>query len=138
MRDTATAPLDLSAVAFIDLQSQRARIGARMEAAINRVLAHGGFIMGPEVAEVEKKLAAHCGAKHVISCSSGTTALVMALLAKDVGRGDAVFVPSFTFTATAEVAVLVNATPVFVDVDPETFCLDAASLARAIDTAKQT
>ncbi len=138
MRDSATAPVEIPAVAFIDLQSQRARIGARMEAAINRVLAHGGFIMGPEVAEAEKKLAAHCGAKHVITCSSGTTALVMALLAKDVGRGDAVFVPSFTFTATAEVPVLAGATPVFVDVLPDTFNMDPASLERAIAVAKQT
>jgi dTDP-4-amino-4,6-dideoxygalactose transaminase len=136
MRDSATAPVELPAVAFIDLQAQRARIGARMEAAINRVLAHGGFIMGPEVAEVERRLAVHCGAKHVISCSSGTTALVMALMSKDVGRGDAVFVPSFTFTATAEVPALVGATPVFVDVLPDTFNLDPASLERAIAVAK--
>lgn len=138
MRDSATAPVKLPAVAFIDLQAQRARIGARMEAAIGRVLAHGGFIMGPEVAEVERKLAAHCGAKHVISCSSGTTALVMALLAKDVGRGDAVFVPSFTFTATAEAPVLAGATPVFVDVLPDTFNMDPASLERAVAVARQT
>ena len=121
MRDSATAPIDVSAIAFIDLQAQRARIGARMDAAIGRVLDHGGFIMGPEVAEVERKLAAHCGAKHVITCSSGTTAIVMALMAKDVGRGDAVFVPSFTFTATAEAPVILGATPVFVDVLPDTF-----------------
>ena len=138
MRDSAADPADLPAVAFIDLQAQRARIGARIEAAIGRVLAHGGFIMGPEVAEVERKLAAHCGAKHVISCSSGATALAMALMAKDVGRGDAVFVPSFTFTATAEVPALVGATPVFVDVQPDTFNLDPASLERAIAVAKQT
>jgi dTDP-4-amino-4,6-dideoxygalactose transaminase len=136
MRDSATAPVELPAVAFIDLQAQRARIGARMEAAINRVLAHGGFIMGPEVAEVERRLAVHCDAKHVISCSSGTTALIMALMAKDVGRGDAVFVPSFTFTATAEVTALVGATPVFVDVLPDTFNLDPASLERAVAVAK--
>jgi dTDP-4-amino-4,6-dideoxygalactose transaminase len=136
MRDSATAPVELPAVAFIDLQAQRARIGARMETAINRVLAHGGFIMGPEVAEAERRLAAHCGAKHVISCSSGTTALVMALMAKEVGRGDAVFVPSFTFTATAEVPALVGATPVFVDVLPDTFNLDPVSLARAVEVAK--
>lgn len=136
MRDSATAPVGLPAVAFIDLQAQRARIGARMDAAINRVLAHGGFIMGPEVAEVERRLAAHCGAKYVITCSSGTTAMVMALMAKDVGRGDAVFVPSFTFTATAEVPALVGATPVFVDVLPNTFNLDPASLERAVAVAK--
>ncbi len=138
MRDTATAPSDLSAVAFIDLQAQRARIGARMDAAIARVLAHGGFIMGPEVAEAERKLAARCGAKHVISCSSGTTAIVMALMAYEVGRGDAVFLPSFTFTATAEAPAILGATPIFVDVLPDTFDLDPASLERAIAVAKQT
>ena len=138
MRDSATAPVDLAAVGFIDLQAQRARIGARMDAAIARVLAHGGFIMGPEVGEVERKLAAHCGARHVITCSSGTTAMVMALMAKDVGRGDAVFLPSFTFTATAEAPVLIGATPVFVDVLPDTFNLDPESLERAVAVAKQT
>jgi len=138
MRDSAADPADLPVVAFIDLQAQRARIGTRIEAAIGRVLAHGGFIMGPEVAEVERKLAAHCGATHVVTCASGATALVMALMAKDVGRGDAVFVPSFTFTATAEVPALVGATPVFVDVLPDTFNLDPASLERAVAVAKQT
>ena len=124
MRDASPAPIDLSAVAFIDLQAQRARIGARMDAAIARVLAHGGFIMGPEVAEVERKLTQRSGAKHVITCSSGTTAIVMALMACDVGRGDAVFLPSFTFTATAEAPAILGATPIFVDVLPDTFDLD--------------
>ncbi len=137
MRDSATAPVEQHAIAFVDLQAQRARIGARIDAAIARVLAHGAFIMGPEVAEVERRLAHHSGARHVICCSSGTDALVMSLLAQDVGRGDAVFVPSFTFTATAEAAVLVGATPVFVDVHPDTFNLNAASLERAIGVAKQ-
>lgn len=141
MRDSTTAPgepsaVELPAVAFIDLQAQRRRIGPRMDAAIGRVLAHGGFIMGPEVAEAERRLAALCGARHVISCSSGTTALVMALMSKDVGRGDAVFVPSFTFTATAEVPALLSATPVFVDVLPDTFNMDPASLDRAVAVAK--
>ncbi len=138
MRDFAEAPVTDRPVAFIDLQAQRARIGERMDAAIARVLAHGAFIMGPEVAEAERRLVAHSGAKYVVSCSSGTTAMIMALMAKDVGRGDAVFVPSFTFTATAEVAVLVNATPVFVDVHPDTMCMDANSLERAVAVAKKT
>ena len=137
MRDFAEAPVTDRPVAFIDLQAQRARIGERMDAAIARVLAHGAFIMGPEVAEAERRLVAHSGAKLVVSCSSGTTAMIMALMAKDVGRGDAVFVPSFTFTATAEVAVLVNATPVFVDVHPDTMCMDANSLERAVAVAKK-
>ena len=138
MRDASPAPIDLSAVAFIDLQAQRARIGARMDAAIARVLAHGGFIMGPEVAEVERKLTQRSGAKHVITCSSGTTAIVMALMACDVGRGDAVFLPSFTFTATAEAPAILGATPIFVDVLPDTFDLDPLSFERAVAVAKQT
>jgi dTDP-4-amino-4,6-dideoxygalactose transaminase len=138
MRDPAIVPVGATPIAMVDLQAQRKRLGARLDQAIARVLDHGGFIMGPEVAEIERKLAAHCGAKHVVSCSSGTTALVMALMAGDIGRGDAVFVPSFTFTATAEAIVLVGATPIFVDVLPETFNIDPASLARAITVAQQT
>ncbi|MSO72170.1 MAG: DegT/DnrJ/EryC1/StrS family aminotransferase [Rhodospirillaceae bacterium] len=138
MRDSVTVPANLTKIAFIDLQAQRARIGEkRMEAAIGRVLAHGGFIMGPEVAEVERRLCAQAGAKHVISCSSGTTALVMALMAKKVGRGDAVFLPSFSFTATVEPAVILGATPVFVDVLPDTFNIDPESLERAVAVARQ-
>lgn len=143
MRDTATVPLAPTQVTgapvpLIDLAAQRAQIGARIEAAIGRVLDHGAFIMGPEVFEVERRLAAHCGATHVVSCSNGTTAMIMALMAWDVGRGDAVFVPSFTFTATAEVAAVLGATPVFVDVLPDTFNIDPDSLARAVAVAKQT
>ena len=138
MPDFAKAPISDRPVAFIDLQAQRARIAEGIDAAIARVLTHGAFIMGPEVLELERRLAAHSGAKHVVTCSSGTDALLMALMARDVGRGDAVFVPSFTFTATAEVAVLAGATPVFVDVTPDTFTMDPASLERAIATARQT
>ena len=138
MRDSAMAPVALQPIPLIDLPAPRARVGAKIEAAIGRVLAHGQYIMGPEVAEVERRLSAHCGARHVIGCASGTDALVMGLMAMDVGRGDAVFVPSFTFTATAEAAALVGATPVFVDVHPGTYNMDAASLARAIGTAQQT
>jgi dTDP-4-amino-4,6-dideoxygalactose transaminase len=135
-----TAPqttADQKPIPFIDLQAQRARISARIDAAIAKVLAHGGFVMGPEVAELERRLAAHCGAKFVLSCSSGTDALLIPMMAKGVGHGDAVFVPSFTFTATAEVAVLSGATPIFVDVQPDTFNLDVASLARGILTARR-
>ncbi|MDX2143627.1 MAG: DegT/DnrJ/EryC1/StrS aminotransferase family protein [Rhodospirillaceae bacterium] len=142
MRDSAIARAQASTatprpIPFIDLQAQRARIGARIDAAIAKVMAHGAFVMGPEVAELERRLAAHAGTKHVVSCSSGTDALLMPLMAKDVGPGDAVFVPSFTFTATAEVAALMGATPVFVDVEPDTFNMDAKSLARAIATARR-
>jgi dTDP-4-amino-4,6-dideoxygalactose transaminase len=138
MRDSAPAPVGAPAISMVDLQAQRRRLGAKLDAAVLRVLDHGGFIMGPEVVEVERRLAAHCGAKHVISCSSGTTALIMALMANDVGRGDAVFVPSFTFTATAEAIVLAGATPIFVDVTPDTFNIDPVSLAKAINVAQQT
>lgn len=124
-------------IPFIDLQAQRKRIEAGVNAAIQKVLAHGGFVMGPEVAALERKLAEHCGAKHVLTCSSGTDALVIPLMAKGVGHGDAVFVPSFTFTATAEVVALSNATPVFVDVEPDTFNMDVKNLARAITTARK-
>ncbi len=138
MRDTATVPVTAAPVPLIDLQAQRRRLGTRIETAINRVLDHGAYIMGPEVFEAEKRLAAISGAQHVITCSNGTTAMVMALMAWDIGRGDAVFVPSFTFTATAEVAAIVGATPVFVDVLPDTFNMDPDSLARAIAVAEQT
>lgn len=138
MRDTAVVPVAPTPVPLIDLKAQRTRIGARIEAAIKRVLDHGAYIMGPEVLEAEKRLGALSGAQHVISCSNGTTAMVMALMAWDIGRGDAVFVPSFTFTATAEVAPIVGATPVFVDVLPDTFNMDPDSLERAIAVAIQT
>jgi dTDP-4-amino-4,6-dideoxygalactose transaminase len=124
-------------IPFIDLQAQRARISTRVDAAIQKVLAHGGFVMGPEVAELERRLAAHCGARFVMSCSSGTDALLIPLMARDVGHGDAVFVPSFTFTATAEVVALCGATPIFVDVQDDTFNLDPASLMRGIATARR-
>jgi len=122
---------------FIDLQAQRRRIGERMEAAILKVVRDGKYIMGPEVAELEKRLAAFCGAKHVVSCANGTDALVLVLMAKEVKAGDAVFVPSFTFCATGEVVVLAGATPVFVDCLPDTFNIDPASLDAAVDTAKR-
>jgi dTDP-4-amino-4,6-dideoxygalactose transaminase len=137
MPDPATTSPSPKPIPFIDLQAQRARISGRIDAAIQKVLAHGGFVMGPEVAELERTLAQHCGAKNVLTCSSGTDALLIPLMAKGVGHGDAVFVPSFTFTATAEVAVLAGATPIFVDVDKETFNLDCQSLARGIATAKR-
>jgi dTDP-4-amino-4,6-dideoxygalactose transaminase len=100
-------------------------------------LNHCQFILGPEVKAFEAELAAFCGARHVVSCASGTDALVLALRAMGVGPGDAVLCPSFTFCATAEVAVLVGATPVFVDVDATTFNIDAKGIARAVATAKE-
>jgi dTDP-4-amino-4,6-dideoxygalactose transaminase len=126
----------LPKIELIDLGAQRRRIGARMDQAILRVVDHGKYIMGPEVAELEKKLAAFCGAKHCIGVANGTDALLLALMAKGVTRGDAVLVPSFTFAATAEVVALLGATPVFVDVLEESFNLDPASLESAIVAAK--
>jgi len=123
-------------IEFIDLGAQRRHIGARMDQAILRVVDHGKYIMGPEVAELEKKLAAFCGAKHCIGVANGTDALLLALMAKGITAGDAVLVPSFTFAATAEVVALLGATPVFVDVLEESFNLDPASLEAAIGAAK--
>jgi dTDP-4-amino-4,6-dideoxygalactose transaminase len=127
----------LDALAFIDLAAQRRRLGHRVDEAISRVLAHGQYILGPEVAELEGKLATFCGARHAITCGSGTDALLIVLMAKGVGPGDAVLCPSFTFCATAEVVALVGATPVLVDVDEASFNIDAASLKQGIATAKR-
>lgn len=121
---------------FIDLKAQYERIKPRIDRRIHDVLAHGKFIMGPEVAELEAALSDFCGAKHTISCSSGTDALLMPLMAWGIGPGDAVFVPAFTFAATAEVVALLGATPVFVDVRRDTFNMDVESLKAAILHAK--
>ena len=118
---------------FIDLQAQRQRIAPSIDAAIQTVLEHGQYIMGPEVKEFEAALSAFCGARHVVSCANGTDALVLALMALGIGKGDAVFTPAFTFVATVEAIQLVGATPVFVDVDSETFNLCPVSLAEAVD-----
>lgn len=120
-------------IAFIDLQAQRQRIGPRMDEAIARVLNHGKYIMGPEVTELEDRLVAFCGAKYAITCANGTDALQLALMSKEIGPGDAVFVPGFTFAATAEAVANVGATPVFVDILHETFNMDPASLRAALD-----
>jgi dTDP-4-amino-4,6-dideoxygalactose transaminase len=124
-------------VPFIDIAAQRRRLGKSIDDAVARVLGHCQFINGPEVTQLEAELAAFSGAKHVVSCASGTDALLMVLMAKGVGRGDAVFCPSFTFCATGEAVALTGATPVFVDVDEATFNIDAASLKRGIVTAKK-
>src|SRR6202035_4858168 len=122
---------------FIDIAAQRRRLGNSIDEAVSRVLGHCQFINGPEVTQLEAELAAFSGAKHVVSCASGTDALLMVLMAKDVGRGDAVLCPSFTFCATGEAVALTGATPVFVDVDEVTFNIDANSLKRGIATAKK-
>src|SRR6201987_1899153 len=129
--------LRLQSIPFIDVASQRQRLGKAIDEAMARVLGHCLFINGPEVTELEAQLASFSGAKHVVTCASGTDALLMVLMAKGLGRGDAVFCPSFTFCATGEVVVLTGATPVFVDVDETTFNIDAASLKRGIATARK-
>jgi dTDP-4-amino-4,6-dideoxygalactose transaminase len=124
-------------VPFIDIGAQRRRLGKSIDEAVSRVLNHCQFINGPEVAELESRLAAFTGAKYVVSCASGTDALLMVLMAKGVGPGDAVLCPSFTFCATGESVALTGATPVFVDVDAASFNIDVASLKRGITTAKR-
>ena len=128
--------IDQRPIPFIDVAAQRRRLGSLIDEATTRVLNHCQFLMGPEVTAFEQQLAAFCGAKHALSCSSGTDALVMTLMAKGIGPGDAVFCPTFTFCATAESAALIGATPVFVDVHADTFNLDVESLKSAIKTAK--
>lgn len=119
-------------VPLVDLAPHHERVRSEIDRRIRTVLEHRRFIMGPEVEEFEERLAAFCGVPHAISCSSGTDALVLSLMAHGVGPGDAVFVPSFTFVATAEAVVLVGATPVFVDVSEETFLLDLESFGDAL------
>jgi dTDP-4-amino-4,6-dideoxygalactose transaminase len=119
-------------IPFIDLKKQFHRLEPEIRRRMDEVLAHGQFILGPEVAELERELAAFTGVRHAIACSSGTDALLLALMAHEVGPGDAVFLPPFTFVATAEVVALLGATPVFVDSDPETFNMDPEALRRAL------
>ncbi len=117
---------------FIDLAAQQRRIRKQIEANITTILDHGQYVMGPEIKELEKRLSEYVGVKHAIGCGSGTDALLMALMAIDVGPGDAVFTSPFTFIATAEVISLLGATPVFVDIDPKTYNIDPAKLELAI------
>ncbi len=121
---------------FIDLGAQRARISDKIDAAVKKVIADGRYILGPEVAEFEKRLGEYIGVEHVIACANGTDALLLPLKAYDIGRGDAVFCPSFTFAATAEVVALTGAEPVFVDIDPDTYNLNIAQLDAAIKAIK--
>jgi UDP-2-acetamido-2-deoxy-ribo-hexuluronate aminotransferase len=117
---------------FIDLKAQQKLIYPSLMTRIERVLAHGQYILGPEVAEAEAQLAAYVGVKHAITCASGTDALLMVLVAKGVGPGDAVLTTPFTFIATAEVIALAGATPVFVDIEPRTFNMDVHALEAAL------
>src|SRR5271154_524742 len=126
-----------TAVPFLDLPAQQARIKEDLRRRLDTVLAHCQFVLGPEVAELEGELARFCGAKHCVSVSSGTDALQIAMMAETIGPGDAVFLPAFTYTATAEVPLVLGATPVFVDVDPRTFQIDPGSLARRISEVRK-
>ncbi|TWG94752.1 dTDP-4-amino-4,6-dideoxygalactose transaminase [Mesorhizobium sp. J18] len=117
---------------FIDLGAQRERIKDRLETAIAKVVAEGRYILGPEVTEFEKRIADYVGVEHAVACANGTDALLIPLMALGVGPGDAVFCPSFTFAATAEVVALAGAAPVFVDIDPDNYNIDPASLEAAI------
>ena len=119
-------------IAFIDLKAQRTRLKDRIDTAVARVLDHGGYVLGPEVGQFEAQLAAFGGARHALSCANGTDALALPLMAWGIGRGDAVFCPSFTFAATAEVVPWTGATPVFVDILPDTYNMDPAHLEQAI------
>lgn len=123
------------AVRFLDLQAQRRALGERLDAALQRVLDHGSFILGAEVSELEDRLAAFAGAAHAVTCGNGTDALLLAMLAQGIGPGDAVFVPTLSFVATAEAAARTGATPVFVDVRPDAFDIDPHSLAAAVPAA---
>ncbi|HNY51601.1 MAG TPA: DegT/DnrJ/EryC1/StrS aminotransferase family protein [Smithella sp.] len=121
---------------FIDLKTQQARIQEKIKRNIQKVLNHGSYILGPEVKDLEEKLAKYVGVKHAIACASGTDALLMALMAYDIKPGDAIFTTPFTFIATAEVIALLGATPIFVDIDPKTYNIDPAKLDLAIKALK--
>ena len=123
-------------IPFIDLGAQQARIRDKVDAGIATVLGHGAYIMGPEVGALEERLAAYAGVRHCISCSSGTDALILALLAQGLRPGQGVIVPSFTFAASAEVMPVLGAVPVFAEVDGETFNLDPAGLPAALETGR--
>src|ERR1700752_3801850 len=128
---------DAAPIPFIDVAAQRQRLGRAIDDAVARVLAHCQFILGREGRAAEADLAAFCGARHVITCASGTDALVLPLMAKGIGPGDAVICPGFTFYGTAEVVALVGATPVFADVEETSFNLDPDSLSRAVTAARK-
>jgi UDP-2-acetamido-2-deoxy-ribo-hexuluronate aminotransferase len=126
----------MSGVPFVDLKTQYARLKPQIAEAIQEVLDDGRYILGPAVTKLESELAEYCGVRHAISCSSGTDAIIMPLIAYGIGPGDAVFVPSFTFTASAEAIILVGASPVFVDVEADSFNIDLADLEAKVATTR--
>lgn len=119
-------------IEFIDLKAQQARLKDRIESGIQNVLTHGQYILGPEVSELEEKLAAYTGAKYCITCANGTDALQIVQMAFGIGPGDEVITPGFTYIATAETVAVLGAKPVYVDVNPKTYNLDIAQLEAAI------
>ena len=130
--------LDMSrTISFIDLGKQQKRLGSKIQNRINAVLSHGKYIMGPEVSELEEKLEQYTGAKHAVTCASGTDALVLALMAYGIGSGDIVFCPTFTFPATAEAIVILGAVPYFIDVEVDTFNISISSLKKGIENVKK-
>lgn len=136
MSHASSSPPRGTAISFIDLKAQQRRIEGELRRRLAAVLEHCKFILGPEVAELEAALAAFCGARHCVAVSSGTDALQIAMMAEGIGPGDAVFLPAFTYTATAEAALVLGATPVFVDVDPQTFQIDPGHLhERIVETS---
>jgi dTDP-4-amino-4,6-dideoxygalactose transaminase len=124
-------------IPFVDLKAQYARLRPAIDARMRKVLDHGQYILGPEIAELESALAAFAGARHVVTVANGTEALRMPLMAENIGPGDAVFLPGFTFPATAEVVVAVGATPVFVDVTEASYNLDPLALEAAIEQVQR-
>lgn len=134
---TSFDPLSPPHINFIDLHAQQLRLRDKIDIAMKCVLDHGLYIMGPEVAQLEQNLSTFCGARHTISCANGTDALTLVLRAKNISLGDAVFVPSFTFVATAEVVCQLGATPIFVDCQEETFNMCPSSLIQAIALSKR-
>src|SRR5947199_3244620 len=127
----------IDSIPFIDLAAQRRRLGKRIDDAIARVTEHCQFINGPEVGELERALAEFCGARHAMGVASGTDALVLVLMAKGIGPGDAVICQSFTYAASPEAVALVGATPVFCEVDENTFNIDPMGIVGAVAAAKR-
>ncbi len=125
-------------IPFVDLKSQYEQLKPQINTRIDRVLEHGAYVMGPEIAELECQLSDYCNVRHAITCSSGTDALLLGLMAHDVGPGDAVFTTPFTFFATAEAIALLGATPIFVDIDSRTFNIDPKRLEEAIQRIKHS
>lgn len=119
-------------ILFLDLKKQQRRLGENLKQRVDRVFDHCQFILGPEVQELEERLASYVNAQYCIGVSSGTDAIQIALMAEEVGPGDAVFLPAFTYTATAEVPLVLGATPIFVDIDPKTFQIDPCHLQSSI------